>query len=45
VIKELYEAIAGRPLEAATSLSDAERETVKARLLVMITEKEANANG
>jgi hypothetical protein len=44
-IKELYEAIAGRALEAATSLSDAERETVKARLLVMIAEKEANANG
>jgi hypothetical protein len=43
-IKELYEAIAGRQLEAATSLSDAEREAVKARLLEMIAEKEAGAN-
>jgi len=39
-IKELYEAIAGRALEAATSLSDAEREAVKARLLEIIAEKE-----
>lgn len=44
-IKELYEAIADRPLEAATSLSDAEREAVKARLQTMIAEKEAVANG
>lgn len=44
-IKELYEAIVGRPLEAATSLSDAEREAVKAQLLVMIAEKEAANNG
>lgn len=43
-IKELYEAIVGRPLEAATSLSDMERELVKARLQTMIAEKEAGAN-
>lgn len=44
-IKELYEAIVGHELQAATSLSDAEREAVKAQLLVMIAEKEAGANG
>jgi hypothetical protein len=44
-IKELYEAIVGRPLEAATSLSDAERENVKNYLLNKIAEKEAANNG
>ena len=44
-IKELYEAIVGHELTAATSLNDDERQTVKERIEQMIAEKEAANNG
>lgn len=44
-IKELYEAIVGHELTAATSLNDDERQTVKERIEQMIAEKEAQNNG